>query len=80
LRPCNRDLLSDSDIEALELAYAEHGAKSFGELRRLTHEEPAYQIALEELGFLRYEDLLDTSDDRDERASDLRRTARHARL
>jgi uncharacterized phage-associated protein len=39
------DLLSTSDIEALDRVAEAHGRKSFAELRALTHETVAYQRA-----------------------------------
>ncbi len=39
------DFLSESDFEALDSVTQSHGAKTFSELRRMTHDIPAYRKA-----------------------------------
>ncbi len=45
VRAANRNLLSDSDIECIDSSIMEYGKLSFDSLRRLSHDEPAYQKA-----------------------------------
>ncbi|MBF0624860.1 MAG: SocA family protein [Magnetococcales bacterium] len=76
-RPARLEMLSDSDIEALEYSFAMYGHLGFDELYRISHEDPAYRNA-EERGLnttIRYEDLIEDSGDRDELIQDLRETA-----
>jgi uncharacterized phage-associated protein len=39
------EILSDSDVEALGSAYATAKSLTFGQLRKLTHDDPAYIVA-----------------------------------
>lgn len=68
--------LSESDIEALEDAYQRFGHLDFRDLTELGHEEPAYIKA--DGREMRYEDFLEESPDRGERAEDLAEISRHA--
>lgn len=42
--------LSGSDREYLKIATSKYGAMSFGELKRISHEDPAYEDAWQRLG------------------------------
>lgn len=44
-RKANRDLLSESDVECLDAAIQKYGHLSFAELKRLSHQEEAFQRA-----------------------------------
>jgi uncharacterized phage-associated protein len=77
-REANERRLSESDREALAWAVENYGDLSFRELLELSHEEDAYQRA--EGGRMRYEDMLDPTPDRDERARELAENARYAVL
>jgi uncharacterized phage-associated protein len=77
-RDANKRLLSESDIAALKWALSTYGDMSFDEILELSHEEEAYQKA--EGGRIRYEDMLDQTPDRDERARELAENARYAVL
>ena len=67
------DVFSESDIEALEWAFQNYGTLNFGQLTALTHHEKAWQNA--DGRFMRYEDFLDESDEKDELVEDLREAA-----
>ncbi len=76
-REANSNILSESDVEALQHAIGLVDGRSFGELMAMTHQERAYIEA--NGGRMRYEDLIDENDpDRDEKAADLAETARSA--
>lgn len=61
------DFLSESDVEALESTVQKFGAKTFSELRALTHDMTAYKNArehrLNESPEMAFEDLFDDDDD-----------------
>lgn len=73
-RDPNTRVLSRSDVDALSEAWRQYGEMSFDELVKLTHEDPAYLNAdgIE----TRYEDFLDDTPDRQQKAEDLADTAR----
>lgn len=77
-RDANLRLLSESDVEALKFALDRYGHLSFDELTALSHSEEAYRRA--DGGRMCYEDFLDETPDRDERAADLAETSRHVAL
>lgn len=77
-RDANMRVLSESDVEALSFALKEYGERSFDELTELSHEEEAYLRAGG--GPMRYEDFLEETPDRKERAADLADVARYAVL
>ena len=56
-REPNLRLLSESDVEALEWAFANYAHLSFDDLRELSHREEAYINA--EGDRIRYEDMLE---------------------
>jgi hypothetical protein len=65
----NTRALSQSDVEALELSHRSYGHLNFRELTDISHEEAAYRKA--DGGDMRYEDFLEESPDREERARDI---------
>jgi hypothetical protein len=75
-RDPNLGLLSRSDVEALRWALDTYGDKSFRELLEESHQEEAYRNA--EGGRISYEDMLDHSADREERARELAENAKDA--
>ena len=76
-RGANLQVLSKSDVDALQSAVEEVGDLSFNELVNRTHAEPAYIAA--NGGRMRFEDLLDRADPQgDEKAADLAETAPRA--
>jgi uncharacterized phage-associated protein len=76
-RAPNTKLLSDSDMEALDLAYVAHSTKSFRELEHLTHAEDAYVSAVEQGRNLDYRDMIDDDDGAAElKRRDLERTSK----
>jgi len=75
-REPNLRKLSESDIQALKWAADNYADLTFEELLVLSHEEEAYQKA--DGGRMRYEDMLDETPDRQERARALAEDARHA--
>ena len=78
-RSANSQILSKSDVEALQWAVEEVADLSFNELVAKTHADPAYIAA--EGGRMKYEDFLDVDDPkRKEKAADLEATARYAVL
>jgi uncharacterized phage-associated protein len=77
-RDANPRLLSESDVEALRFALEQYGHLSFDELTALSHQEEAYRRA--DGGRMRYEDFLEETPDRDERAADLAEVSRHVAL
>lgn len=44
-RKANIDLLSESDVECLDIAIQKYGTLSFNQLKRISHAEEAYQSA-----------------------------------
>jgi CubicO group peptidase (beta-lactamase class C family) len=75
-REANSRLLSASDVEALGYGLEQVRGKSFDDLVRMTHDEPAYIEA--NGGRMKYEDFLDEDDPhRADRAADLAETARN---
>lgn len=77
-RDANTRRLSESDQEALAWALDNYGDLTFEELLELSHDEEAYQKA--EGGRMRYEDMLEPTTDRDDRARELAENARYAVL
>lgn len=75
-RAADINLLSVSDIEALELAYNEHVGKSFRELEKLTHSERAYLAAVDGDARLDYCDMIDESDGAEAKIADIKKTSR----
>jgi hypothetical protein len=75
-RDANISRLSESDREALAWSINNYAGLSFDELLELSHEEEAYRRA--DGGRMRYEDMLDPTPDRDQRAQDLAENARYA--
>lgn len=76
-RQANLDILSESDVKALEYSFATYGHMDFNELSRITHKDPAYAKA-EKRGLnseIRYEDFIENSDYRNEIIQDLREIA-----
>jgi len=76
-RPPITDMLSESDIEALELGYEKYAGLSFRGVKDLNHKEPAWQSAWKSRGALKradipFEDLVEDDLLRD----DLKETAR----
>lgn len=63
LTPKETNVLSKSDIEALDHIIRNFGNKSFIELKSLTHSVYAYRKAVEELSDLRYEDFFEEDAD-----------------
>lgn len=57
LRAPRRDVLSATDIEALDDALHVVSSLSFGQLKRLTHEDPAYVEAWDHRGDLQMADM-----------------------
>lgn len=61
------DEFSESDIEALNSVISEYGRRSFNELRRLTHDMPAYEKAWASRTSgsapMRFEDFFDQDED-----------------
>lgn len=53
-RKPNLELLSQSDIECLDAAIKKYGHMNFGELKRVSHSDPAYQAA-DENDFISFE-------------------------
>jgi hypothetical protein len=73
-RDANIHLLSDSDIEALDYAVDEFADRSFDDLYRKSHDDPAYMAA--NGGPMRFEDLIDEHDpDRREKIENIRENA-----
>ena len=78
-REVNSNRLSESDIEALEWAVEHYADKTFDELFKESHADPAYIAA--EGGTMRYEDFLAGDDPlRSEKAQDLQERAVSALL
>jgi uncharacterized phage-associated protein len=75
-RDPNTRKLSESDIEALSWSVTSYANLSFDELLELSHEEEAYQKA--DGGRMRYEDMLEPTSDRENRAQELAENARYA--
>jgi uncharacterized phage-associated protein len=75
-RDASKGRLSESDVEALSWAVENYAHLSFNELVELSHSEEAYRNA--NGGIIRYEDMLDPTPDREERAHDLAENARYA--
>jgi uncharacterized phage-associated protein len=67
VRDMEPGILSTSDINALNAVVQEHGAKTFGELKAMTHESYAYQTAwgkrTNNSPTIAYEDLFEEDDD-----------------
>lgn len=77
-RDADQRVLSASDMEALSHAFERYAHLSFEALTDLSHEDKAYLSA--EGGEMRYEDLLEETADREERARDLAEISRRAAL
>jgi len=75
-RTADVNLLSESDIEALDFAYNEHIEKSFRELEKLTHSEKAYLAAVEGDARLDYCDMIDESEGAAAKIADIKKTSR----
>lgn len=81
IRPADLDVLSESDLDALRGALGTVMSLSFGQLRRVTHEDPAYlqawQDDAEQQAFpMNYGLLFDTPTPDDEAADDIARASR----
>lgn len=73
----NLDMLSESDIEALDHSFNLYGSMNFQELSRISHNDPAYKNA-ELRGInttIRYEDMIELSEHRERLIMDLKETA-----
>jgi len=77
-RDVDQAVLSVSDIEALNEAYQHYAHLRFEALADSAYEDEAYLAA--EGGEMRYEDFLDETADREERARDLAEVSRRAAL
>jgi antitoxin SocA-like protein len=67
-QPFERECLSKSDVAALEETIERHGAKTFAELRAMTHEMVAYQNARKRKGLkgsspMSFEDFFEEDSD-----------------
>jgi uncharacterized phage-associated protein len=78
-RAADKDALSRSDIEALEVSFQKYSGMSFKELRELTHEERAWQEAWNTDRPLEYDTMLEGEVD-SERIEDIVRTARQTAM
>lgn len=76
-QPEDRSVFSQSDTEAFEAGLARSLAMSFNDRTAATHGRD-WQAA--ELGWMRYEDMLDDTDDKPEIIQYLRESARFVRL
>lgn len=54
-----RDLLSQSDIECLDWAIEKYGRMTFGQLKKISHEDPAF-LAADRNGYMALEDIVGT--------------------
>jgi uncharacterized phage-associated protein len=75
-RESNKARLSESDVQALDWAVNNYAHLTFNELLELSHEEEAYRKA--DGGRMRYEDMLEHTPDRDQRAEDIAENASYA--
>ena len=71
------DVLSEFDLEELQLAFAQSRLMNFNERTAATH-GPDWQAA--DLGYMRYEDMIDESPRKPEMVEYLRETSRFIRL
>ncbi|HXW26199.1 MAG TPA: Panacea domain-containing protein [Xanthobacteraceae bacterium] len=81
-RPHNKDVLSATDLEALDYGLQTVTNLSFGQLKKLTHEHPAYIEAWARRGTADASDidmqrLLDNAKDDDETIERIAYTSRH---
>ena len=60
----DRNLFSDSDIECLDEAIKKYGNLSFNELKKISHDDKAYQHA-DENDFMTIESIAETAPDKD---------------
>jgi uncharacterized phage-associated protein len=77
-RKPDSDLMSESDVEALKFASDKYGDLSFDDLTEASHAEPAYRKA--DGGQMSYEDFLDESPDKRDKAADLAEASRYVLL